>query len=151
MFIHHVGSLAAVRAALKGDVKVIPMPGATGSGQGTLGTMSGNVILAASHQQGLAWDWISWLDAHKQMLKLSTSAQGQLPVLTSVATMKPFSTDPALKVAVAAESYATSWPGVVGTSTVVNKDWEPTIQSAFEGQSSSLAMLTTIASDLSGR
>jgi multiple sugar transport system substrate-binding protein len=150
MFIHHVGSLAAVRAALKGDVKAIPMPGATAPGQGTLGTMSGNVVLAGSQQQGLAWDWISWLDAHNQMLKLSTSPQGQLPVLTSVAKDKPFSTDPALKVAVAAESYATSWPGVVGTSTVVNKDWEPTIQSAFEGQTSNQRMLTSIASDLTG-
>jgi multiple sugar transport system substrate-binding protein len=150
MMIHHAGSLKAVRAALGKDVAVIPMPGETSALQGTLGSMSGNVIFAGSKNQDLAFKWISWLAEHNQMLKLSTSPQGQLPVLTSVAKQAPFVSDPALQVAMGAEKYAQSWPALVGTSKVVNKDWEPTIQSAFEGQTSSKDALTTLASDLAG-
>ena len=151
MMIHHAGSLKAVRAALGSDVAVIPMPGKTSAGQATLGSMSGNVVFTGSKNKGLAFDWISWLAEPAQMLKISTSAQGQLPVLTSVAKKEPFVTDPALKIAIGAEAYAQSWPGVAGTSKVVNKEWQPTIQSAFEGQVSSKAALTTLADVLAGK
>lgn len=151
MMIHHPGSLKAVRAALGKDVAVIPMPGTTSAGEATLGSMSGNVVFAGSKNKGLAFDWISWLDAPAQMLKISTSAQGQLPVLSSVVKKEPFVSDPALTIAVGAEAYAKSWPGVAGTSKLVNKEWQPTIQSAFEGQTSSKAALTTLAAVLAGK
>lgn len=151
MMIHHPGSLKAVRTALGKDVAVIPMPGNTSAGQATLGSMSGNVIFSGSKNQDLAFKWISWLAGHDQMLKMSTSPQGQLPVLSSVAKEEPFVSDPALKIAIGAEKYAQSWPGLAGTSKVVNKEWQPTIQSAFEGQTSSKDALTTLAEVLAGK
>jgi multiple sugar transport system substrate-binding protein len=151
MMIHHPGSLKAVRTALGTDVAVIPMPGKSGPGEATLGSMSGNVIFSGSKNKDLAFSWISWLAEHDQMLKMSTSPQGQLPVLTSVAKEEPFVSDPALKIAIDAETYAQSWPGVAGTSKVVNKEWQPTIQSAFEGQTSSKDALTALANVLAGK
>ncbi|PVU81989.1 hypothetical protein DDP54_02020 [Cellulomonas sp. WB94] len=151
MMIHHPGSLKAVREALGDDVAVIPMPGKTTAGEATLGSMSGNVVFSGSKNKDLAFDWISWLAEHDQMLKISTSPQGQLPVLSSVAKEEPFVSDPALKIAIGAEAYASSWPGVAGTSKVVNKEWQPTIQSAFEGQTSSKDALTVLADVLAGK
>ena len=151
MMIHHPGSLKAVRAALGDDVAVIPMPGKTKAGEATLGSMSGNVVFSGSKNKDLAFDWISWLAEHDQMLKISTSPQGQLPVLSSVAKEEPFVSDPALKIAIAAEAYAKSWPGVAGTSKVVNKEWQPTIQSALEGQTSSKDALTALSAVLAGK
>jgi multiple sugar transport system substrate-binding protein len=151
MMIHHPGSLTAVRKALGNDVAVIPMPGQTSAGEATLGSMSGNVVFAGSKKQDLAWKWISWLAEPAQMLKISSSPQGQLPVLSSVAKEEPFASDPALQIALKAESYAKSWPGVAGTSKVVNKEWQPTIQAAFEGQTSSKDALTALADVLAGK
>ena len=107
--------------------------------------MSGNVIFAGSKKQDLAWDWISWLDEHDAMLTMSTSPQGQLPVLKSVATDPAFANDVALQVAIDGEGYAQTWPLLPGTSTVVNKDWVPTLQAAFEGSLTSQEALKQLA------
>ena len=148
MMIHHPGSLAAVREALGDDVGVIPMPTAEIDKPATLGSMSGNVIFAGSDKQDLAWDWISWLDEHDAMLTMSTSPQGQLPVLKSVATDPAFADDAALQIAIDGESYAQTWPLLPGTSTVVNKDWVPTLQAAFEGSLTSQEALEQLSAVL---
>jgi multiple sugar transport system substrate-binding protein len=148
MMIHHPGSLSAVREALGDDVGVIPMPTANVDEPATLGSMSGNVIFADSDQQDLAWEWISWLDEHDAMLTMSTSPQGQLPVLKSVATDPAFTDDAGLQVAIDGESYAKTWPLLPGTSTVVNKDWVPTLQAAFEGSLTSQEALQQLAAVL---
>ncbi len=149
MMIHHTGSLKAVRTALGDDFGVIAMPSVDPASPGTLGTMSGNVVLAASRKQEQAWEWISWLSEREQMRTISTSPQGQLPVLQSVAADPAFTKEEAYKVALKAEDYATTWPSVPGTALVANKDWGPAIQSAFMGQESSAGMLNTLATDLS--
>lgn len=148
MMIHHPGSLAAVREALGDDVGVVPMPSADPEEPATLGSMSGNVIFAGSEKQDLAWEWISWLDTEKPHLKMSTSPQGQLPVLKSVAADAKYTDDEALQIAVDAQSYAKTWPLLPGTSAVVNKDWVPTLQSAFEGSTTSQEALEQLAAVL---
>jgi multiple sugar transport system substrate-binding protein len=149
--IHHPGSLAAVRAGLGDDLGVVAMPSVDPSKPSTLGSMSGNVIFAGSKQKDLAWQWASWLDSHDPMLKMSTSPQGQLPVLSSVVSDAAFSADPDLQIALDAQKYAKTWPLLPGTSVVVNKDWVPTMQSAFEGQVSSKESLTELATVLEGK
>jgi multiple sugar transport system substrate-binding protein len=151
MMIHHAGSLAAVREGLGDDVGVIPMPSVDPANPVTLGSMSGNVVFAASEKQDLAWEWISWLATHDPMLTMSTSAQGQLPVLTSVAADPAFADDEGLQVALTAQETAKTWPLLPGTSTVVNKDWVPTLQSAFEGKMTSEQALQELATVLEGQ
>lgn len=148
MMIHHVGSLAGVRAQFGDNVGVIPVPSAQVGKPSTVQTDSGNAIMASSQKQALAWQWISWLDTTKPMIKMSTSPQGQLPVTQSAAADPFFKKDPAYQVAITAESTAQSWPSLPGTSTVVNVTWAPTIQSAFVGQISSDQALKTLAAAL---
>jgi multiple sugar transport system substrate-binding protein len=151
MMIHHTGSLGILRPQLGDDLGVVAMPSTDPEKPSTLGTMSGNIILASSKKQDQAWEWISWLDSQAPMLTMSTSKQGQLPVLQSVADNAVFNKDEGYQIALAAEKYAQSWPALPGTATVANKDWGPAIQSAFSGATSSSAMLTTLAADLSKR
>ncbi len=151
MMIHHAGSLAAVREGLGDDVGVIPMPSVDPAKPTTLGSMSGNVVFGTSGKQDLAWEWVSWLVSHDPMLTMSTSPQGQLPVLMSVAEGSPFSDDEGLRVALDAQATAHTWPLLPGTSTVVNKDWVPTLQSAFEGKVTSEQALEELASVLAGK
>jgi multiple sugar transport system substrate-binding protein len=148
MMIHHTGSLGALRPQLGADLGVVAMPSVDPSNPSTLGTMSGNVIMASSKKQDQAWEWISWLDSQAPMLTMSTSKQGQLPVLQSVASNAAFTKDEAYKIALDAEKYAQTWPSVPGTATVSNKDWGPNIQAAFLGSKSSSAMLDALADDL---
>lgn len=84
MMIHHPGSLKEMTEVFGDRLGAIPIPGDGGSPSRTLGSMSGNIILATSEKQEAAWRWISWLSEEKQMAAMSTSPQGQLPVLTSV-------------------------------------------------------------------
>jgi multiple sugar transport system substrate-binding protein len=148
LMIHHVGSLAAVRAQFGSNVGVIPIPSANPKKPSTLQTMSGNAILASSKKQTLAWQWISWLDTNAPMLQMSTSPQGQLPVTESVAKNAFFTKDDGYKVAITSEATAQSWPRLPGTSTVVNVTWPSTIQSAFAKQVTSSAALKTLATAL---
>lgn len=149
MLIHHTGSLKAMRAALGDDLGVVAMPSVDPAGPVTLGTMSGNVVLASSQKQQQAWEWISWLAGKDPMLAISTSPQGQLPVLQSVAADAAFTKDEGYKIALDAERYARTWPSVPGTALVANKDWSPNIQAAFAGSKSSADTLNALAADLS--
>lgn len=149
MMIHHVGSLAAVRKQFGQDVGVIPVPGNDPSKPSTLQTMSGNVVFTSSKKQELAWQWETWLLGDAQMLKMSTSPQGQLPVTTAVAANAAFTKDDGYQVALKAAQTAQSWPQLNGTTNVVNATWSPTIQQAFGGQSRSAQMLQKLSADLS--
>ena len=149
MMIHHVGSLAAVRKQFGQDVGVIPVPSQAPSKPSSLQTMSGNVVFTSSKKQELAWQWETWLLGDAQMLKMSTSPQGQLPVTTAVAANAAFTKDDGYQVALKREQTAQSWPQLPGTTNVVNATWSPTIQQAFGGQSSSAQMLQKLSADLS--
>jgi multiple sugar transport system substrate-binding protein len=148
LLIHHVGSLAAVRKQFGDGVGVIPIPAADASKPSTLQTDSGNVVFAASKQQTLAWQWGKWLLGNAQMLEMSTSPQGQLPVTKKASQSSAFAKDEGDKVAIKASTTAQSWPQLNGTTNVVNATWAPTIQEAFAGQISSKKMLQTLAADL---
>lgn len=150
MLIHHTGSLNALRSGLGDDLGVIPLPSADPSNPKTLGSMSGNVVLQSSKKQQQAWDWISWLSTKEPMVKMSTSKQGQLPVLKSAAQDPFFTQDEAYKVAIAAQTGAQTWPAVKGTATVANQTWGPAIQAAFLGQSNGEEMLKRLTKDLKG-
>ncbi len=151
MMIHHAGSYNAVVQALGDDFGVVPMPQADPENPVTFGIMSGNVIMSASDKKDLAWAWVSFLDTHDPMLKLSTSVQGQLPVLTSVIQESAFQDNPALRIAIEAQSYAKSWPLFPGASKVANKEWGPTMQAAFEGTMTSNEALTHLGGVLAGK
>jgi multiple sugar transport system substrate-binding protein len=148
MMIHHPGSLSGLRDAFKDDLGVVPLPSADAAQPSTLGTMSGNVILEASKKKVQAWKWISWLATKEPMLIMSKSKQGQLPVLSSAQADTKYTSDPALKVAIAAQKTAVSWPALPGTGVVANKSWGPTIQAAFLGSTDSATMLNALAKDL---
>lgn len=150
MMLHHAGSYNAVKEALGDDFGVVPMPNVDPSNPTTFGIMSGNVILSGSDKKDLAWSWISYLDTHDPMLKLSTSIQGQLPVLTSVIEEDVFQSNDALMIAINGQEYAKTWPLLPGASTVANKEWGPTLQSAFEGSISSEEALTVLGNTLAG-
>ena len=148
MMIHHPGSLAEMTEVYGDDLGVIPIPG-TGSGPSrTLGAMSGNIIMAQSEKQEAAWKWISWLSETEQMATMSTSPQGQLPVLSSVMEMDEFTSDPNLKVAVDAIPDAVTWPGLPGVATLAGKEWNPTIQQGFQGELTSQEVVDKMAAVL---
>ncbi|MEQ6898177.1 sugar ABC transporter substrate-binding protein [Microbacterium sp. KR10-403] len=146
--IHHIGSLAAVREQFGDDVGVIPVPAADPSNPSTVQSMSGNVIFASSKKQELAWQWETFLLGDAQMLKMSTSPQGQLPVTTAVAENEAFKKDPAYQVAITAAKTAKSWPQLPGTTSVINATWSPTIQQAFSGEITSTQMLEKLTAEL---
>lgn len=106
MMIHHVGSLAAVRKQFGQDVGVIPVPSQDPSKPSSLQTMSGNVVFSTSKKQELAWQWETWLLGDAQMLKMSTSPQGRLPVTTAVAANPAFTKDDGYQVALKAAQTA---------------------------------------------
>jgi multiple sugar transport system substrate-binding protein len=151
MMIHHVGSLGALRPALGDRLGVVPMPSADPSKPATLGSMSGNVILSSSRKQDAAWKWISWLSEKPAMSKLSGSAQGQLPVLASVAKEERFASDPYFQVALAAEAYAKTWPALPGVAQIAAKEWGANMQSAFLGKTTSAEMLKALSAVLRER
>jgi multiple sugar transport system substrate-binding protein len=150
MMIHHTGSLGKLREGLKDDLGVVPLPSKDPAQRKTLGSMSGNVVLQSSKKQQQAWEWISWLATTEPMVKISTSKQGQLPVLKSAAKDPFFTKDEAYKVAIAAQTGAQTWPAVKGTAKVANQTWSPAIQSAFLNQSTSEQMMKKLAEDLKG-
>lgn len=144
MMINHPASLSAVREGLGDDLGVIPMPSVDPDARGTVGTMSGTVIFSSSEKQDLAWEWLTFLNSHDAMLKMSTSTEAQLPVLQSVIDDPTYANDEDKLIAVDAIQYATTWPLFPGTATLVNKDWVPIMQSAFEGQITSEQALEQI-------
>lgn len=145
MMIHHPGSLAQMRETFGDKLGVIPIPTADGNPGATLGAMSGNVVFSASQKQDAAWAWISWLDTKDPMSKISTSPQGQLPVLTSVLADPHWSSDEGLTVAVDLMSRAKTWPALPGVAELSGKEWNPTIQSAFQGKLTSEQALKQMA------
>lgn len=149
MMIHHPGSLKEMKEKFGDDLGVVPVP-SDDSPKATLGSMSGNVILAGSKQQEAAWKWISWLTTKDPMLTMSTSPQGQLPVLQSVIEDPAFSSDPDMKVALDAIPDALTWPALEGVATLAGKDWNPTIQQAFQGELTSQQALDKMANVLKG-
>ena len=149
MMIHHPGSLKEMKEKFGDDLGVVPVP-SDDSPKATLGSMSGNVILAGSKQQEAAWKWISWLTTKDPMLTMSTSPQGQLPVLQSVIEDPAFSSDPDMKVALDAIPNALTWPALEGVATLAGKDWNPTIQQAFQGELTSQQALDKMANVLKG-
>jgi multiple sugar transport system substrate-binding protein len=112
--------------------------------------MSGNIIMANSKKQEAAWRWISWLSEKDQMATMSTSPQGQLPVLTSVMESEAFTSDPNLKVAIDAIPNALTWPALKGVATLAGKEWNPTIQRGFQGELTSQQTLDAMATVLKG-
>ncbi|WP_194928667.1 sugar ABC transporter substrate-binding protein [Pseudactinotalea sp. HY158] len=145
MMIHHPGSLKEMQEHFGDKLGVIPVPTVDGQPGPTLGSMSGNVIMANSEKKEAAWTWISWLSEQDQMETMSNSAQGQLPVLQSVIDTPAYTDDPQLKVAVDAIPRAKVWPGIPGVAELAAKEWNPTIQQAFQGSITSDEALTTMA------
>ncbi|AQP48086.1 hypothetical protein BW730_11900 [Tessaracoccus aquimaris] len=145
MMIHHPGSLKEMTEVFGDKLGVIPIPGNGSAPSHTLGSMSGNVIMAGSKKQEAAWKWISWLTEEAQMATMSTSPQGQLPVLTSVMESEAFTSDANLKVAVDAIPDALTWPALKGVATLAGKEWNPTIQRAFQKELTSQAALDAMA------
>ncbi len=148
MMIHHPGSLTEMRDTFGDDLGVVAIPTADGQPGATLGAMSGNVILAGSAKQEAAWKWISWLSEPDQMVTISDSAQGQLPVLTSTLSREVYQQDEGLVVATDATKTARTWPALPGVAQLAGKDWSPTIQSAFQGELTSQEALTEMAAVL---
>lgn len=151
MMIHHPGSLADMKKAHGDKLGVIPLPTADGSVGSTLGSMSGNVILAGSQKKDAAFQWLAWLNTTDPMKKICAAVGGQLPVLTSVAKMSPFIDDAALQVAVKASEMAKTWPALPGVATLAAKDWGTIEQQAFLGQISSNEALEQIAKALKAK
>lgn len=145
MMIHHPGSLTEMRDTFGDNLGIVPIPTADGQPGATLGAMSGNVILAGSEKQDAAWKWISWLSEPDQMATISDSAQGQLPVLTSTLSRDVYQQDEGLVVATGAAATARTWPALPGVAQLAGKDWSPTIQAAFQGESTSQEALTKMA------
>jgi multiple sugar transport system substrate-binding protein len=143
MMIHHPGSLKEMQEVLGERLGVVPMPGA-GSGSTTLGSMSGNVVLAGSSRHDAAWAWISWLSERDPMTRMCRSGEGQLPVLSSL-TELPDYRDEQIGVAMEAIETAQTWPAIPGVTQLASKEWGPTIQRAFQDQISGQQALTTMA------
>jgi multiple sugar transport system substrate-binding protein len=150
MMIHHPGSLKEMTEVYGDKLGVIPIPGTGTPPARTLGSMSGNIIMANSKKQEAAWRWISWLSEKDQMATMSTSPQGQLPVLTSVMESEAFTSDPNLKVAIDAIPNALTWPALKGVATLAGKEWNPTIQRGFQGELTSQQTLDAMATVLKG-
>ncbi|MFV0429019.1 MAG: ABC transporter substrate-binding protein [Arachnia sp.] len=148
MMIHHPGSLAEMTEVFGENLGVIPIPGTGTQPSRTLGSMSGNIIMANSEKQEAAWAWISWLSESGQMATMSTSPQGQLPVLSSVMESEDFTADANLKVAIDAIPDALTWPALKGVATLAGKEWNPTIQQGFQGEMSSQEVLDAMAAVL---
>jgi multiple sugar transport system substrate-binding protein len=145
MMIHHPGSLSEMRQTFGDDLGVIPIPTNDGQPGATLGSMSGNVILNNSQKKDAAWAWISWLDTKAPMDKISTSPQGQLPVLSSSLTDEHWKSDAGLVIATELIARAKTWPALASVAQLSGKDWNPTIQSAFQDQLTSQEALTRMA------
>jgi multiple sugar transport system substrate-binding protein len=148
MMIHHPGSLNAMREALGDALGVVPIPVGDGAGPSTLTSMSGNVVLESCKDKDAAFEWISWLATEEPMRTVSTSIQGQLPVLESVAASEPFSTDPDLQLAVEAARTAKSWPALPGVAQLAAKEFQTQVQIALQGQQSSEEMLAKLVTTL---
>lgn len=134
MMIHHAGSLAAMREAHGDNLGVVPLPTVPDGEPSTLGSMSGNVVLAGSDKQEAAWTWISWLSETEAMTTMSTSAQGQLPVLTSVAELDEFTSDEAIQISLEASQTARTWPALPGVAELAANTWQTTLQPAMLGE-----------------
>ncbi|WP_165216367.1 sugar ABC transporter substrate-binding protein [Schaalia sp. ZJ1691] len=145
MMIHHPGSLTEMQEHFGDKLGVVPIPTVDGANGATLGSMSGNVIMSTSKKKDAAWKWISWLDEHDPMATMSESPQGQLPVLQSVIDLPEYTDNAKLKVAVDAIHTAITWPGLAGVSELAAKAWNPTIQSAFQNEKTSMEALTEMA------
>lgn len=148
MMIHHPGSLKEMTEVFGDKLGVIPIPGTGSQPNRTLGSMSGNIIMASSKKQEAAWKWISWLSEKDQMATMSTSPQGQLPVLTSVMESEAFTSDPNLKVAIDAIPDALTWPALKGVATLAGKEWNPAIQRGFQGELTSQQVLDAMTNVL---
>lgn len=145
MMIHHPGSLNALRETMGDSLGVVPIPVGAGGEPATLTSMSGNVVMETCEHKDEAWQWISWLATEDPMRTISTSVQGQLPVLETVASTSPFSDDPDLQVAIEAARTARAWPALPGVARIAATDFQTQIQMAFEGQQSGDEMLGNLA------
>jgi multiple sugar transport system substrate-binding protein len=148
MMIHHPGSLNAMREALGDALGVTAIPVAAGADPATLTSMSGNVVLDSCKDQDAAFEWISWLATEEPMREISTSIQGQLPVLESVATTDPFATDVDLQLAIDAARTAKSWPALPGVAQLAAKDYQTQVQIALQGDQTSEQMLAALVAVL---
>lgn len=145
MMMHHPGSLDAMRESLGDDLGVVAVPVADGADPATLTSMSGNVVLDSCPDQEAAFTWISWLASEEPMHQMSTSGEGQLPVLESVASAEPFSTDPDLGLAIDAARTARSWPALPGVARLAATEFQTQVQIAMHGQQSGVEMLGRLA------
>jgi len=149
MFAHHVGSSVLVTQKLgAASVGVVPIPAADPKKPGTMATMAGNVVFAASKQKEAALTFISWLSETAPMDKWSGSRQGQLPVLKSVAKLPRYTEDIFFKVSLEEANYAIAWPPLPGVGYVSAQGWQANMQRALLGQISSKDMLDEIAKAL---
>ena len=145
MMIHHPGSLNAMRETLGDALGVLPIPTADGAGPATLTSMSGNVVLESCEDKEAAFEWISWLATEEPMRAISTSIQGQLPVLESVAADEPFATDPDLQLAIDAARTAKSWPALPGVAQLAAKEFQTQVQLALQGDQTGEDMLRRLS------
>jgi multiple sugar transport system substrate-binding protein len=145
MMIHHAGSLDAMREAHGDNLGVVPLPTGASGEPSTLGSMSGNVILASSEKQEAAWEWISWLSEEGAMETMSTSPQGQLPVLTSVAELDEFTSDEAIQISLDAAQTARTWPAIPGVAQLAAKDWQTILQPAMLDEATGADALAEMA------
>lgn len=145
MMMHHPGSLGAMREALGDDLGVLPVPVADGAEPSTLTSMSGNVVLSSCPDQDAAFAWVSWLATEDPMSTMSTSGEGQLPVLESVAAAEPFSTDRDLGLAIDAARTAKSWPALPGVAHLAATEFQTQVQIALQGQQTGAEMLGRLA------
>ncbi|WP_162320332.1 ABC transporter substrate-binding protein [Nesterenkonia haasae] len=146
MMIHHAGSLDAMREAHGENLGVVPMPTGPSGEASTLGSMSGNVVLSDSDKQEAAWKWISWLSTTDAMETMSTSPQGQLPVLDSVAELEEFTSDEAVQISLEASQTARTWPAIPGVAQLAATTWQTSLQPAMADEKPGADALNEMAS-----
>ena len=152
MFAHHVGSSVLVTDKLGANVVgVVPIPVADPKAPATMATMAGNVMLRGSKNKVAAWTFVSWLTERTAMDEWSRSRQGQLPVLTSLATNPSYQNNAFFKTSFDEAKYAITWPGLPGVGYVSAQLWQQLMQQALLGQISSQQMLDRIATALASK
>jgi len=145
---HHVGSSKSLTEKLGDKLGVTNVPPADPNKPATMMAMSGNVVFGSSKEKQAAFTFISWLDSQGPMDKMSRSANGQLPVLASVASEPYYQNNPFFKLSLEQANYAVAWPPLPGVGYVASQLWQASMQQALLGQITSQQMMTQIATAL---
>ncbi|QTL97313.1 extracellular solute-binding protein [Iocasia frigidifontis] len=148
MAMHHVGSSKTMQEALGDNVAVTAIPQKDPDNPATIAAMSGHVMFKTSAKKDAAFKFMSWMTEKRAMEKWTNSADGQLPVLKSVARMPKFQDDPFYKVSMEAADYAKTWPPLPGVGYITSSLWQELMQKALLGEISSQEMLDQIAENI---